>query len=411
MNFDRNIRVKIQEALDISPVVLLIGAWQTGKSTLIQLVAGKEHYMYVTLDKLTEFSTAKSDPTGYIADLKKPVILDEVQRIPEIFLPIKEDVDNNRNPGRYALTGSANPLLIPKLGDTLAGRMFIFRLYPLSQGELRGFKDDFIDLAFGDKRPVVSTLTKEELIEIIFKGGYPEVQALNPEQRTSWFEHYITTILNCEVRDISQIEGIKEFPLLLRLLAARSGSLLNASELARKLEMVTMTVRRYLGLLQAVFMLTYLRPWSVNIGNRQVRASKIYLPDTGLLTFLLGIDQERFVLDSTVVGGLLENFVVMELKKQATWSSKRVNLYFYRTVDQKEVDIILESPSGYIVAIEVKSSETISPVDFKNLKYLKSLYKEKFVRGIVLYTGPGVVFFGDKLSAWPIQSLWAKDSE
>ena len=409
MNFERNIRRKIGESLDCSPAVLLIGARQAGKSTLMQLVAGQEGYSYVTFDNLTAFAAAKTDPIAYVADLRKPVILDEVQRIPEIFLPIKEDIDKNRTAGRYALTGSANPLLIPKLGDSLAGRMIILYLYPLSQGELRGIFDDFIDLAFSDRRPMVAPLAKEELIQAIIRGGYPAVQSLTIDQRVSWFEHYITTILNREVRDISQIEGIKEFPLLLRFLAARSGTLFNVSELARKLDMVTMTVRRYLGLLQAVFLIDYLLPWSTNIGKRQVKVPKMYLLDTGLLAFLLGIDQERLLFDKSMVGTLLENFVVMELKKQSTWSKKRVNLYFYRTVDHAEVDIILEAPSGHIVAIEVKSAETISQLDFKGLRYLQATYKERFVKGIVLYTGSQSLSFGENLFAWPIQSLWTKD--
>ncbi len=410
MNFDRNIRRKIKESLAFSPVVLLIGARQTGKSTLMQLVAGEESYSYVTFDNLTAFAAAKTDPIEYIANLKKPVILDEVQRIPEIFLPIKEDVDKNRNPGRYALTGSANPLLTPKLGDSLAGRMVILNLYPLSQGELIGLFDDFIDLAFGDERPVITPFSKEKLIEAILRGGYPAVQSLTSEQREAWFEHYITTILNREVRDISQIEGIKEFPLLLRFLAARSGTLFNASELARKLDMVPMTVRRYLGLLQAVFMVNYLQPWSTNIGKRQVKASKLYLLDTGLLAFLLGTNQERLLIDKSIVGTLLENFVVMELRKQSTWSQKRVSLYFYRSVDHSEVDIILEAPSGHIVAIEVKASETISPYDFKGLNYLKATYRDRFVKGIILYTGSESLAFGENFFAWPVQTLWAKAS-
>ena len=286
--------------------------------------------------------------------------------------------------------------------------MVILNLYPLSQGELIGIFDDFIDLAYGDERPVPLPFSKEKLIETILRGGYPAVQSLTIEQREAWFEHYITTILNREVRDISQIEGIKEFPLLLRFLAARSGTLFNVSELARKLDMVTMTVRRYLGLLQAVFMVDYLQPWSTNIGKRQVKASKLYLLDTGLLAFLLGINQERLLLDKSIVGVLLENFVVMELRKQSTWSRKRVNIYFYRSVDHSEVDIILETPSGHIVAIEVKAADTISPFDFKGLNYLRATYKDRFVKGIVLYTGSESLAFGEKLFAWPIQTLWAK---
>lgn len=324
MKFQRNIKENLKKALDFSPVVLLTGARQTGKSTLMAEIAQELGYSYATFDSLGTFALAKNDPAGFIAGLKKPAILDEVQRIPEIFLPIKYDVDNNREPGRFALTGSANPLLIPRLGDTLAGRMIIFELYPLSQGELLGIFDDFIDLAYSDRRPNASSMPKRELIARMMQGGFPNIQSLNFEQRDLWFDNYITTVLKREITELSKIEGIIEFPRLLRLLGSRSGSLLNVQELSRTLGLVHTTVRRYLALLQAVFMVDILPPWGVHLGNRVVKTPKVYLIDTGLLTYLLGINEERLLIDPVLAGMLFENFVINELKKQATWSKKRL---------------------------------------------------------------------------------------
>ena len=191
MLFRRNLYKKLEKALQASPVVLLTGARQTGKSTLITEVGKGKNYTYVTFDSLTKYSAAKNDPEGFIEQLAKPVILDEVQRVPEIFLPIKLDVDQNRMAGRYALTGSANPLLIPRLGDTLAGRMRILQLYPLSQGELNDIFDDFIDNIFTEKSLKISKISKDQLIKKMIVGGFPTVQNLDKEDRDYWFDDYI----------------------------------------------------------------------------------------------------------------------------------------------------------------------------------------------------------------------------
>lgn len=408
MIFQRNIAEKLRAALSFDPVILLTGARQTGKSTLMTALAQEYNYSYFTFDSLTTLASAKSDPAGFIAEIQKPVILDEVQRVPEIFLPIKHDVDQQRKPGRFALTGSANPLLIPDLGDALAGRMNILELYPLSQGELNGIFDDFIHLVFSDQRPAIVKISKKELIERMLTGGYPTVQSLKNEQRDMWFDNYITTILTREVQELARIEGIVELPQLLRILATRAGGLLNVSEISRASGLVNTTLRRYLALLQTVFMIYFLPSWSVNLGTRLIKSPKVYLIDTGLMSYLLGINQERFLIDSTLMGSLFESFVVTELKKQATWSKKQVTLYYYRTLDGIEVDILLEDRAGAIVGIEIKAAETVTAEDFKGLKHLQEKYKNRFLRGIVLHTGSESIPFGRNLFAWPIASLWSQ---
>jgi predicted AAA+ superfamily ATPase len=281
---------------------------------------------------------------------------------------------------------------------------------PYLKGELLGIFDDFIDLAFSDKHPTIVKFSKKALIEKILIGGYPNVQSIESEMRETWFDNYITTILKREITELAKIEGIIEFPQLLRLLATRAGSILNVSELSRASMLVNTTLRRYLALLQTVFMIYFLPSWSINLGTRLVKSPKVYLIDSGLLSHLLGINQDRLLIDTALMGSLLENFVFIELKKQATWSKKRVNFYYFRTLDGTEVDILLEDKAGTIVGLEIKASETVTPSDFKGLRYLQEKYKKRFLKGIVLYTGSEMVPFGKNLFAWPISALWSKSA-
>lgn len=397
MILNRNIKDKLEKALSFNPVVLLTGARQTGKSTLMAAIAQEHNYSVYTFDSLTTLAAATNDPSGFIASIQKPAVLDEVQRIPEIFLPIKHVVDQDRQPGLFALTGSANPLLVPRLGDSLAGRISILELFPLSQGELIGIFDDFIDLAFGEKYPIITSISKKELVEKMMIGGYPNVQSVDEEQQDHWFDNYITTVLKREITELAKIEGIVEFPQLLRLLATRAGTILNVSELSRASMLVNTTLRRYLALLQTVFMIYFLPSWGVNLSKRLVKSPKVYLVDTGLLSHLLGINHDRLSVDSALTGNLFENFVVMELKKQASWSKRCVNLYYYRTLDGTEVDIVIEDKAGAIVGLEVKASETITPADFKGLKHMQEMYKNRFLKGIILYAGSESIPFGRNL--------------
>lgn len=254
-------------------------------------------------------SLAKNDPIGFIEGLQKPTILDEVQRVPEIFLSIKQDVDHNRKPGRYALTGSANPLLIPQLGDSLAGRMSTLELYPLSQGELRDIFDDFISLVFSDRRPPIETISRKILIDLMMRGGYPNVQMLDTEKRDMWFSDYLSTILTREITDLAKIEGIVELPNLLRILATRSSNMLNISDISQSIGLPNTTLRRYFALLQTIFMVSLLPPWSENIGKRLVTTPKVFLTDTGLLCYLQGINHERFLVDPVLLGAVIESFI------------------------------------------------------------------------------------------------------
>lgn len=406
--FTRNIKPILQKALKRSPIVLLNGARQVGKSTLALEFLKEGDFHYITFDDETVYLAAKSDPAGFIENFAKPVIIDEVQRVPEIFLPIKVDVDNNRVPGRYLLTVSANPLLIPRLGDSLAGRMEVVDLMPLSQGELLGITEAFIDTAFSDKsfKCPKEGLSKNELYHKILVGGYPSVQSKDEEEIEAWMRAYINLLLQKDIKDLAQIEKATELPNLLKILAFRASNLLNVSEVSRECKMVATTVHRYIALLETIFIISLQCSWHTNLGLRFIKSPKVFLIDSGLLTYLLGINMERAFVDSVQMGKALENFIVGELKKQATWSKTRPELYHFRTFEGKEVDIVLENRAGQIVGIEIISSATLNPSAFRGLKFLQEKVPDKFIKGIVFYGGSKCVPFGNNMFALPINALW-----
>jgi len=405
----RNITDNLLAALADSPVVLLNGARQTGKSTLVKTLAVKEHpARYLTLDDTSVLSAIRHDPAGFLAGLDGPVVLDEIQRAPELFVAIKAEVDRKREPGRYLLTGSANVLMLPKLSESLAGRMEILSLWPLSQGELAGTREGFIDAVFSDTLKLSGPGTNDRFatLDKIIQGGYPEAISRKTEsRRRAWFNSYITTILQRDVRDLANIEGLTELPRLLSILATRAATLVNYSELSRSTTFPQSTLKRYMSLLEMTFLIQHLPAWSGNMGKRLVKASKLVVSDTGMLAYLLGTTSERMIKEGTI-GPLLENFIVMELRKQSTWSDTAPQMFHFRTQTGQEVDIVLEDASGRIVGVEVKSSATVGSEDFKGLKMLAEVTGDRFLRGIVLYTGREAIPYGQKLFALPVDCLW-----
>jgi len=410
--YDRNITNKVLSALQDTPVVFVNGARQTGKSTLVQkLITRKHSARYLTLDDSNLLAAASADPSGFIGGFEGPLIIDEVQRVPELFLAIKSEVDKNRQPGRFLLTGSANVLLLPQMAETLAGRMEILTLWPLSQGEIESRKETFIDRIFFDRSVPCSSssITTVQLIKKILSGGFPEALSRTEVNRQrAWFSSYITTILQRDVRDISNIEGLTLIPRLLSLVAARTGGLLNYAELSRSFSMPQTTLKRYLALLETTFLVKLLPAWSVNLGKRLVKSPKILLTDTGLISHLIGIDDKRLKNEPQLIGALLENFAAMELVKQAGWSHSQPHLFHFRTQTGQEVDIVLEDTAGRVVGIEVKAGSTVKTDDLKGLRLLADSVGSKFVRGVVLYCGSEYVPFGSGLAAIPISELWNK---
>lgn len=315
----RAITPRLLDALAHRPVVLLHGPRQAGKSTLAEAIAAGPHpATYVTLDDLTRLAAARRDPSAFVRGFPGPVVLDEIQRAPELLLPIKREVDKDRRPGRFLLTGSANVFLLPRLADTLAGRMEIHALWPLSQGEIEGVREGFVDAALsGD--PLGFQEAGEptgDVFDRIARGGYPEIVAGQPaRRRAEWFSAYVTAILQREVRDIANVEALIDMPRLLTLVATRAGSLLNVSDLARAAGIALTTLRRYLTLLEATFFVHTVPAWATNIGKRVAKAPKAFLSDTGLMLYLLGIDRERLGAEPQMIGPLLETFVATEVRK------------------------------------------------------------------------------------------------
>ena len=410
MNFiPRNIEENLRDALKYRPVVLLNGARQTGKSTLVKFLSRNSSIQYYTLDDFTLLSSINNDPEGFISGLHGPVIIDEVQRIPKLFVAIKRQVDRNREPGQFLLTGSANILLLPNLSESLTGRMEIQTLWPFSNDEILRTKSLFIDHLFSGEIPSIvnKELNRERLIEKILVGGYPEVQTiLSVKRRQRWFSSYITTMIQREIRDLSKIEGLFEIPRLLSILASQSASILNISNVNRKIGISNTTMKRYLSLLQAVFLILLVPAWYRNIGKRLIKSPKLYINDTGLLSHLLGLDRHQLLNYPDNLGPILENYVMNELVKQSTWCDTEPKLFYYRTAKGKEVDFVLENNQGKIVGIEVKSSNSVDTNDFKGLKDLSETAGDQFVNGVVLYFGANVIPFGKKYFALPINALW-----
>lgn len=414
--YKRNITSRVVKALGDTPVVLLHGARQTGKTTLAQEIAAHAHpAQYVTLDAGGMLSAAQRDPQGFVDEFKGPVIIDEVQRVPELALAIKLAVDRDRRPGRFLLTGSANVLWLPRLADSLAGRMAVLTLWPLSQGEIEGVEERFIDIVFeADRLPALrSPVERDEVLERLLAGGFPEAVARAPSRRRDWFESHVSAILQRDVRDIIQrIERLHELPRVLSVLAARTATTLNVADLSRTLGIPHSTLTRYLTLLQTMFLLLLVPAWGANVRRRLARAPKLSVADTGLAAHLVGVHGRGLLEAPEIWGALLETFVIGELTKQNGWSRVRPQMLHFRTgKGESEVDIVLEDGSGRVVGIEVKAASSVAAHDFRGLRALAEAAGKKFIRGIILYLGREVVPFGSGMHALPLSGLWRLGAE
>ena len=410
---NRNILKNLMAALSDTPVVLVTGARQTGKSTLVKHIHENAHpRKYITLDILGILNAARTDPEGFIRGLEGPVIIDEIQRVPELLLPIKVAVDTDRSPGRFILTGSANILMLPKVSESLTGRMEILTLYPFAQSELKGSQQSFPDRLYESNifqafMSIPLPPTPQELMQNIIKGGYPEMQTRKtPSRQRAWFASYITTLVERDIKDFANIENSAELTRLLSLLAAHSGGLSHYAELSRVLELPQTTLKRYATLLRAAHLVQVIPAWCKNLGKRVVRSPKLVLTDTGLISYLQGLNLQRLENDPILYGRLFECFVTLEILKHCSWSESNAKCHHFRSSSGQEVDIVLEYPSGEIVGIEIKARATVTANDFKWLKALQELTEKRFLRGVVLYTGDKIIPFGDNLLAIPVHLLW-----
>ncbi len=321
-------------------------------------------------------------------------------------------MDENRRPGRLLLTGSANILTLPRLSESLAGRMEIIPLYPFYAGEFAGATEPFGSGIFGGTLGQAAPAASREDMDIagrLVRGGYPEaIQREAEDRRSAWFDSYISTILQRDIRDLAQVEGLHALPNLLKLLAARASGLLNLADVSRDAGLPHSTLVRYLTLLETVFLVHRLPAWSPNLGKRLTKAPKLHLVDTGLACHLIGANARRLMDDRPLLGRILEMFVVGELRKQLSWTEPFARLHHFRTATGSEVDIVLEKPDGTVAGIEVKASATAGPSDFRALQALRDQLGRNFVAGVVLYLGSQLVPSGDRLWLVPLPTLWAE---
>ena len=410
----RRLGPRILDILQGFPIVYVTGPRQAGKSTLVQSLAVQAWPAdYVTFDEATMLGAAEANPESFLRAYEGNLILDEVQMAPGLFRALKALVDAARQAnkatanGRYLLTGSASIMALPKLSDALVGRMSVLTLYPLSALEISGGKGDFLPRLMDDDFKPGTVKRKLTLVETIRQATFPEITGQDENRRRQWFEAYITTILQRDVRQIADIARLGVLPHLLKVLASRAGGLINEADIARSTGQNAVSAKNYRILLQILFLTFDVKPWYRNIGKRLVKAPKGYIIDTSLLCHLLQIDMARAAIeDPHVFGHLFENFVASELLKQLSSSSSMAQLHHFRTSDNKEVDFVLEQPDGRLVGIEVKGRDSVTAADFKGLETLRQQAGNDFICGVVLYRNTKVIPFGDKMWAVPVEAMW-----
>jgi uncharacterized protein len=405
--YPRFVEQRIRDALSDTRVVLLSGPRQSGKSTLGRKLAD-DGMAYMTLDNATVLNAARGDPVGFVRGLNRAVI-DEVQRAPGLMLALKESVDADGRPGRFLLTGSADLMALPRVADSLAGRMEVMRLFPLAQCELRGVNSGFLTAAFEGEVPrTAAVVVGHDLVAAVLAGGYPEALTRRSwVRRQDWYAGYIEAIVQRDVRDVAQIEQLQQMPRLLRVLGEHAGQLVNYSGLGASLGMNHVTTQKYVGVFESLFLVRTLPPWHSNQLKRLTKTPKLHFLDAGLLAALRDLTPDRLRADRTPFGALLETFVFAELLKLASWAEGRFEFSHFRDKDQHEVDIVIEDRRGRVVGIEVKAAATVTSADFGGLRKLAEACGNRLVLGLVLYDHDKTVPFGDRLAAAPLAALWS----
>ena len=405
--YGRLLERKVGEALSDTPVVLIVGPRRAGKTTLVRKV-GEAGRTYITLDDRTVLDAAQSDPAGFVRGLDEATI-DEIQRAPELLLAIKKSVDDDYRPGRFLLTGSANVMTLPRVADSLAGRIETLRMLPLARAEIEGRTPTFLERLFagelrGAKKPTVG----DDLVRIVLAGGFPEAVARASERRRQdWARSWLASVLTRDLRDVAKIDRPIELPKFVRLLAEHSGQLVNYSRFGSGIGVSHKTGLRYVGLLEQVFVVTTLQPWHTNALKRIVRTPKLHFLDCGLLAAARGLTLARVRADRGKFGALLESFAFSEILKLMTASDLQLAPYHFRDQQMREVDIVLERDDGTVAGIEIKAAATVRSGDFAGLRTLSEASGERFACGVVLYDGAEFVPFGNRLAAVPLSCLWA----
>lgn len=405
--YPRLIKSRIEETLEDTRVVLLIGPRQSGKTTLAEEIARKRNMAFISFDDPNEHEAAARDPVGFLKGVGR-VVIDEIQRVPELMLSIKREVDRDKRPGRFLLTGSTDMRALPKAADSLAGRMEVLRLMPLSQAEIRGGKGRLLDDAFSGMLAMGDPVLGKDLVDLALAGGYPQALARDRwSRRRSWHENYVDAVVQRDIPDIANIAQPDRMRKLLNVLAEHSGKLANSSAIGAVHGMNHVTTLKYIRALENLHLIRLLEPWFTNRLKRLTKSPKLHFLDSGLLSALADLSPERIAKDRTAFGSILESFVIGEVLKIASWSDQRYSCYHFRDNGGAEVDLVVENARGEIVGIEIKASATVKSADFSGLNKLASACGDKFVQGMILYDHDKVVTFGEKLRAVPLASLWA----
>lgn len=405
--YPRPLAAQLRTALVDTPVVALLGPRQCGKTTLARSL--EPEYAYFSLDEEATLAFARSDPLGFVVALPEKAVLDEVQRVPELLRALKLAVDGKRRPGRFVLTGSANLLQLPNLGDSLAGRMEVLYLQPLSVAELARKPGHFlIELLEGhlqaELRPVATTPGK--LAHRLLAGGFPEAVARPPERARVWHRSYLKTLVERDARDVSRLRDTSALMRLLELMALRTGELLNISSLGNELGLQRETVDRYLDVAERLFLLRRLHPWYRNEAKRLVKTPKLHFTDSGLAATLAGVLADDWAVHRERFGHLLESWVVQQFVTQAGWTDPDLRFWHYRDKDQVEVDLVV-TRGRQTWGVEVKSAMTAMPGDGRGLRRLAEQCGKDFRGGVLLYTGDSTFpLQGTNLFATPLARLW-----
>jgi predicted AAA+ superfamily ATPase len=404
--YPRRIEQRLAEALLDTPVVLLAGPRQAGKTTLVRQLAAKG-LRYLTLDDELTLLAARADPVGLIRSLDRAVI-DEIQRAPQLLLAIKKSVDEDRRPGRFLLTGSANLMALPLVADSLAGRMETLSLLPLSQTEIEGHSANWIDQAFaGQLLKTDSLALGDALTDRVLRGGYPEaITRDSAKRRMAWARQYVDALIQRDVRDVAGIDKLDQLPRFLNALAQTAGQMCNYSQLAGHVGLDGKTAARYAGVFETMYLLKRVDVWARNRLSRVVKTPKLQFIDAGLLAMLMNLGIEEVRRDRSRFGQVLETFVFGELLKHTTSAEGDYQLLYYRDADKVEVDIVIENAAGQLVGVEVKASATVKASDLRGLRKLASLAGDQFKMGVLLYDGAETLPLGDGVWAAPLSSLW-----
>ena len=404
----RHAQESIAAALADTRVVLVQGARQSGKSTLARLVADRPGGRWTTLDRAQFRQAAQADPDGFVHGDWLPLVVDEVQRVPELLLSIKAEVDENPQPGRFLLTGSARVLSMRGVADALPGRMETIELWPLSQGEIDQTPDGFVDavLTQGPDVSHDSDETRDGYLRRLARGGFPEMLSRTDMRARRYLDQYLADLVNRDAIQVLAVERPAELRTLIRLVAGRSGQLLVPHQLSQRVPVASSTVAQHIAALEEVFLIKRIPAWSRGTTRRAVGTPKVAFVDSGVAARQLNASATSLADPGSPLGGLLEGFVAMEIARQLTWSEQDAELFHYRTRDGLEVDIVLESPTGQIVGIEVKAAMSVQPADFRGLRHLAERVGDDMLVGIVLYLGHETLSFGPRLRAMPVASLW-----